>query len=296
MILVTLGTQDKDFSRLLRAVEREIKNENIHDKVVVQAGHTKYSSKYMEVFDFVSADELDDLVKKADIVITHGGVGSITTAIKYKKKIIAAARLKRYHEHTNNHQVQIIKEFSSRGYLLELDDFKMLGKLIKKAQSMKTIDYIEHESKIPVIVEERIRKWEEDGSLDKGKKFREVFLYLIFGGITTVINILVFFLFVKLFSFNYQIGNIVAWFVAVVVAFITNKLFVFESKNENKKDDTRELISFFFFRILSLGIDMIVMYLMVQALSIDDMISKVVANIIVIIVNYLFSKLFIFKK
>lgn len=296
MILVTLGTQDKDFSRLLRAVEKEIKNGTIKDKVVVQAGHTKFSSKVMEIFDFISGEELEQLIKKASLVITHGGVGSITTAIKYKKKIIAAARLKRYHEHTNDHQVQIIKKFAERGYLLELKDFHTLGSLIKKAQTMQFSDYKESKSRIPMLVDEQIQQWREDGILSRGRKFREVFLYLIFGGLTTIINVLVYFVLARLFMVNYQISTVIAWILSVLFAFFTNKLFVFESKNQTRKEDFKEVVSFFAFRILSLGIDMASMYLMVQALHLDDLVSKIVANVIVVIVNYLFSKLFIFKK
>lgn len=83
MILVTLGTQDKSFVRLLKAIDREIKKGNIKEKVVVQAGYTKYNSKNMEIFDLTTPDEIDKLMKEARIVITHGGVGSILNALKY---------------------------------------------------------------------------------------------------------------------------------------------------------------------------------------------------------------------
>ena len=91
MILVTLGTQDKSFERLVKAIDKEIENGNIKDKVIVQAGYTKYKSDNMEIFDFVLPDKLDKLMKEADILITHGGVGSILGALKYDKPVIAAA-------------------------------------------------------------------------------------------------------------------------------------------------------------------------------------------------------------
>ena len=137
MILVTLGTQDKEFTRLLKAIDREIKNGVITDKVVVQAGCTKYESENMEMFDLIPANEFDEYIKKADLIITHGGAGSILTGVKNNKKIIAAARLAKYKEHTNDHQRQIIKEFSEQGYILELKDFNKLGKLIQKSKSFK---------------------------------------------------------------------------------------------------------------------------------------------------------------
>ena len=82
MILVTLGTQDKSFERLLKAIDKEIEKGNIKDKVVVQAGYTKYKSKNMEIFKSVSNDRLEELMDEASLIITHGGVGSILTASK----------------------------------------------------------------------------------------------------------------------------------------------------------------------------------------------------------------------
>ena len=86
MILVILGTQDKQFPRLLEAIDREIEKGTIKDKVVVQAGQTKYESKNMEIFDLLPAPEFDKLMDKADLIITHGGAGSILGAIKRGKK------------------------------------------------------------------------------------------------------------------------------------------------------------------------------------------------------------------
>ena len=91
MIFVTLGTQDKEFTRLLEAIDREIEKGNIKERVVVQAGYTKYESKNMEIFDLIPTDEFNKYIKSADLIITHGGAGSILTAIKNNKKVIAAA-------------------------------------------------------------------------------------------------------------------------------------------------------------------------------------------------------------
>ena len=85
MILVTLGTQDKSFERLLKQIDKEIKNHTIKDKVIVQAGYTKYPSKNMEIFDYKPKEELNELVKKCDLMITHAGVGSILNGITNNK-------------------------------------------------------------------------------------------------------------------------------------------------------------------------------------------------------------------
>ena len=292
MIFVSLGTQDKDFSRLLKAIDKEIEKGNIKDKVVVQAGYTKYNSNNMEIIDFIPTDEFEKLIEESSLVITHGGVGSILSAIQKNKIVIAAARLKKYKEHTNDHQKQIIKEFSDAGYILELRDFNKLGKMIEKAKNFKVKKFKSNTENMINSIDNYI---EEDNHISWYNKYREALLYLVFGGLTTVINIFVFFV-LRLFNIEIYISNIIAWILSVLFAFITNKLFVFESKNKSKKENTRELVSFFGFRILSLVFDMGAMYLLLQVLGINELISKVLSNILVIILNYIFSKIFIFKK
>ena len=114
-------------------------------------------------------------------------------------------------------------------------------------------------------------------------KYKEVIMYLIFGVLTTLVNII-----------THYISNIIAWIISVTFAFITNKLYVFESKTNDKI--LKEIISFYSLRLFSLGIDIFTMYIMVSILSIDDLIAKVVANVIVIVINYITSKLITFKK
>ena len=141
MILVTLGTQDKSFVRLLKAIDKEIEKGTIKEEVIVQAGYTKYESKHLKMFDMIDKEELENLTKKADLIITHGGVGSILTALSYHKKIIATPRLSKYKEHTNDHQKQIIQEFAKRGYLLPLTDLSKLSKLLEKAKTFQPKEY-----------------------------------------------------------------------------------------------------------------------------------------------------------
>ena len=80
MILITLGTQDKEFRRLLDLIQEQIDKGIIKDRVVVQAGHTKYESNDMEIFDLIDREEFSKLISECDILITHGGVGSIITS------------------------------------------------------------------------------------------------------------------------------------------------------------------------------------------------------------------------
>lgn len=147
MIFVTLGTQDKSFKRLLEAIQKQIDLGNIKEKVIVQAGCTMFESKDMKIFDLVSRDEFDKYMSECDLLITHGGVGSITGGLMHGKKVIAAARLKMYKEHTNDHQIQIIDVFSKAGYILSLDDFDKLDVVLKKAKRFKPKKFISNTNK-----------------------------------------------------------------------------------------------------------------------------------------------------
>ena len=156
MILVTLGTQDKSFKRLLDAIQKEIDKGNIKDEVVVQAGKTKYESKQMKIFDLIPTNEFSNLVKKCDVLITHGGVGCITTGLKNHKKVIGVARLKKYGEHTNDHQLQILENFSKSGYILYLKDLNKLGQMLNKVKTFKPKEYTSNTNNMIKLLENYI--------------------------------------------------------------------------------------------------------------------------------------------
>lgn len=142
MILVTLGTQDKKFYRLLSAVQKQLDNGNIKEEVIVQAGSSAdFKSDKMKIFDLIPMEEYDKLIEECSLLITHGGVATITTGLDKNKKTIAAARLEKYGEHTNDHQLQIIENFTEAGYILSLDDFDKLDEVIKKSKKFKPKTY-----------------------------------------------------------------------------------------------------------------------------------------------------------
>lgn len=134
MIFVTLGTQDKPFNRLVEAVEKQIERGTIQEEVIAQVGCTKFSSDKMKVIDYVQMEEFDQLMDKADLIITHAGVGSIIAGLEKHKKMIVAAREKVYGEHVNNHQEQILENFSHRGYIIPLIEFEELDEALKQAK------------------------------------------------------------------------------------------------------------------------------------------------------------------
>lgn len=156
MIFVTLGTNDESFVRLLKAIDKEIENGIIKEKVVVQAGCTKYKSKNMEILDLVPRDEFEKLISECDLLITHGGVGSILTGINKGKKVIAVPRLAKYNEHGNDHQLQIVENFSKRKYILSCKDLNKLGKTIEKAKTFKPQKFVSNTNNIINMIEDYI--------------------------------------------------------------------------------------------------------------------------------------------
>ena len=127
-------------------------------------------------------------------------------------------------------------------------------------------------------------------------QFKEQILYIVFGVLTTAINIIAFFACSRLINLGLIPSNIIAWILSVLFAFITNKIYVFNSKNYSFSIVLRELIDFTVARGATGILDLLLMYLFVSVIGIEDMISKIVINIIVIILNYVLSKLYVFKN
>jgi UDP-N-acetylglucosamine transferase subunit ALG13 len=156
MILVTLGTQDKPFERLLKAIQKQIDNGTIKDRVVVQAGCTKFKSENMEIFDLIDRENFSSLISECDLLFTHGGVGSIINGLNNQKKIIACPRLEKYGEHTNDHQLEIIEKFSDTGLILPLYDFDALGDVIESAKDFEPKKYVSNTANMVSLIESYI--------------------------------------------------------------------------------------------------------------------------------------------
>ena len=143
MIFITVGTQKFQFNRLLIMIDDLIKEEVIDDTVMAQAGYSAYSPKNYYSFKFKSENEINTLMEKADIVITHSGIGSITTALKLQKKVIVVPRLKKYKEHVDNHQLEIADAYKEKGYIVVAHNKNELTSILKN------IDHIEVEKFVP---------------------------------------------------------------------------------------------------------------------------------------------------
>ncbi len=125
---------------------------------------------------------------------------------------------------------------------------------------------------------------------------KETITYVIFGVLTTIVNYIVYYLFYRFTSIDSIIYNVIAWIAAVLFAFITNKLFVFESKSFAMKVLWHEVLTFTGARLLSLGFEELFLILTIKVLTINELIAKIIAAVFVVILNYFASKFIIFRR
>lgn len=126
-------------------------------------------------------------------------------------------------------------------------------------------------------------------------KYREMILYLFFGGCTTLVNIAAYYICSKI-GFGTALGTVIAWVLSVLFAYVTNKKYVFESKACGFSAVLKEIVRFFMCRLATGLLDLAVMVVFVDYLRFNDMLIKILSNIVVIVLNYIASKLMIFKS
>ena len=126
MIFIILGSQKFQFNRLLKAVDDLIESGVITEEVFAQVGYSDYIPRNFKCEKFFDRKELSDFIHKADIIITHGGSGSIVGAVKSKKKTIAVPRKAKYKEHVDDHQIQIIQQFTRQNLICACEDCEQL--------------------------------------------------------------------------------------------------------------------------------------------------------------------------
>lgn len=159
MIFVTVGTHDQGFERLVRKIDELVEGKNIRDNVIIQIGYTGYKPKACKWFKFVSPEEFEQLCKKSSLIITHAGVGSIMTSLKFSKNIIVVPRLKKFNEHRDDHQLQITKELEKQKRILGVYDINELEYAIKKLKREKFKKKEQKPVMIIKMVNEKLKEW-----------------------------------------------------------------------------------------------------------------------------------------
>lgn len=143
MIFITLGNQNFQFNRLLNLVEKAIEEGVILDEVVAQTGYTSYQTKLFKTINFLEKKDFNHHIENSKYVISHAGTGSIINCLKRDKKVIVAARLSKYDEHIDDHQVEILNAFAEKNYIIGLDhELKNFRSTIKELHKIKTKSFL----------------------------------------------------------------------------------------------------------------------------------------------------------
>lgn len=149
MIFVTLGSQKFQFNRLLKKIDELIEDGTITQPVFAQTGASDYVPKHYAFQPFLDRDAFAERVSRCDTVITHGGTGAIIGAVKKGKKVIAVPRLAKYGEHVDDHQLQLIEQFSDLNLICGLQDCEELAEAL---QSIQTADFQAYTSNTETII------------------------------------------------------------------------------------------------------------------------------------------------
>lgn len=141
MTFVVLGTWDMPFVRPLREIEKAASAGLLPEPIIVQSGHTRYTSGRLQFVPFFGSEELESMYETATLVICQAGVGSIMLGLRKHKKVIAIARLSRFDEHIDDHQLEILELFSQLGAVLAWRGAGDLPEVLRRAGSFVPTDY-----------------------------------------------------------------------------------------------------------------------------------------------------------
>ena len=158
MIFLILGTQKFQLNRLLREMDELYEQGKIEEKTFAQIGCSDYLPYNYDYIDFLDRENFENKVKESNLIITHSGVGSILTSLKYEKPVIVYPRLCKYKEHVDDHQLEIAKAFAKKKYVLYCREEDDLYDAIKQAKTMQFRKYISSTHNIVRIISEFLKE------------------------------------------------------------------------------------------------------------------------------------------
>ncbi|MCK5878671.1 MAG: hypothetical protein KAH24_02760 [Holophagae bacterium] len=135
-VLVTVGLERKPYNRLLRAVDEAAGKGWIPSDTLVQGGHTPFLCRYCKTVPFLSFDELRDAIRQADLVIAHGGVGSVLLALEEGKIPLVLPRRADLGEHVDNHQIEFVKRMEQEGRVMAAYDTEKFKWVLESGEWM----------------------------------------------------------------------------------------------------------------------------------------------------------------
>ncbi len=127
-------------------------------------------------------------------------------------------------------------------------------------------------------------------------KYKRFEKYIAVSIVTTVVNVVSFMMFVKIFKDMYVLSNILSWIISILITFVLNKVIVFQKRSDRKREVFKELVLFYFVRLSSLFIDTLVLCLCKEVFGFSDIVSKIISNVSTTFNNYFISKYFVFKE
>ncbi len=136
-IFVSVGTHPQPFDRLLKELDSLIAAGKVKAEVFAQTGNSRYKPKNFATEKFVSGTDYENSFKNADIVVSHGGAGTIINALRQGKKLVVVPRLEKFGEHTNDHQLDLAKALENEGKCLSVYEISKLGETLAKAVRFK---------------------------------------------------------------------------------------------------------------------------------------------------------------
>ena len=242
---------------------------------------------------YLSKDHSNDIIISASPYFL---LKPICDELEVKDLIASDVDIKTGHfNKPNNRGEEKVKEFKEKyphGIIEEMYSDSMHDKplldLAEKSFIVKKNKIYDYHTYKPNFI---VRFWNFGWSIYH--KNEELWNYLIVGGLTTLVSILSYGLFSKVFNIKYIISNILSWILSVLFAYFTNRWFVFHSKNKNK---LKEFITFTGSRVLTLLLDTGLMILFIELIKLDDLIAKVIVQFVIVIANYIISKLIVFKN
>lgn len=159
MIFVTIGTQQQNFQRLFDYIN----NIDTNEKIVVQKGKSKYKlNEKIITYDFIPYEEMEKYIRKARIIITHGGGGTVFKALKLNKKVIVVPRLSKYKEHINDHQLEFSKYLQEKNYCFVVETEEEFQEALKRIDSYHFNSYVSGEKEFIKNIENEIDQLLED--------------------------------------------------------------------------------------------------------------------------------------
>lgn len=151
MIFITLGSQKFQFNRLLKAVDELSRKGVITDEIFAQTGYSDYTPQNYAYKQFLDREEFKAYTDRCDVFITHGGTGAIIGAVKKGKKVIAVARLAKYGEHVDDHQLQLLEQFRELGLIYACEDCSELENAL---EYVKNHTFKAYESNTQTIIDD----------------------------------------------------------------------------------------------------------------------------------------------